>query len=60
MARRCRESMKAMFDAEARRRWGPLFAASLAGAAVWIIAAANGHALAMIWLPAVLAGATWP
>jgi len=52
--------MKAMFDAEARRRWGPLFAASLAGAAVWIIAAANGHALAMIWLPAVLAGATWP
>jgi hypothetical protein len=29
-------------------------------AAVWVVAATKGHALEMIWLPAVVIGAAWP
>jgi hypothetical protein len=36
-----------------------LFVGVLSGA-VWLIAALNGYAIEMLWLPAVALGAAWP
>jgi hypothetical protein len=42
------------------RSWLLTAAAAALSAAVWIVAAKNGHALETVWLPAVVVGATWP
>ena len=39
-------------------RWLP-FACTCAALALWALAAANGYAWEMLWLPAVVAGAAW-
>ena len=44
-------------------RWMPPRRAALAGLigiAILGLAAANGHAFELLWLPAVLVGAAWP
>jgi hypothetical protein len=43
---------------KARRRWTVL--ATAGGAAIFGLAAANGHAWEMLWLPGVMLGASWP
>ena len=42
------------------RRWRPARAAAVIGLAVYGVGAAKSHALGLLWLPAVLAGAAWP
>ena len=41
-------------------RWLPLAFTTGAALALWALAAANGYAWQLIWLPAVVAGAAWP
>jgi hypothetical protein len=41
-------------------RWLPLAFMTAAALALWALAAANGYAWQLIWLPAVVAGAAWP
>jgi hypothetical protein len=41
-------------------RWLPLAFTTGAALALWALAAANGYAWQLIWLPAAVAGATWP
>jgi hypothetical protein len=42
------------------QRWLPFAATTGLALAVWGLAAAHGYGWAMIWLPAVVAGAAWP
>jgi hypothetical protein len=42
------------------RRWITPLAALFCGLAVFVLAAINGHAFEVIWLPAVLLAASWP
>jgi hypothetical protein len=39
-----------------RSKWTPLIVAAALSGAVWGVSAANGYALQMIWLPAVVLG----
>ena len=41
-------------------RWLPLALTTGAALALWALAAANGYAWRLIWLPAAVAGAAWP
>ena len=41
-------------------RWLPLAFTTGAALALWALAAANGYAWQLIWLPAAVAGAAWP
>ena len=41
-------------------RWLPLVLTTGAALALWALAAANGYAWQLIWLPAAVAGAAWP
>jgi hypothetical protein len=41
-------------------RWLPLALSTGAALALWALAAANGYAWQLIWLPAAVAGAAWP
>jgi len=41
-------------------RWLPFAITTGLALAVWGLAAAHGYGWAMIWLPAVVAGAAWP
>jgi hypothetical protein len=41
-------------------RWLPLALTTGAALALWALAAANGYAWQLIWLPATVAGAAWP
>jgi hypothetical protein len=43
-----------------RRLWGWRLVALAAGGAAFGLAASNGQALEMLWLPAVILGAIWP
>jgi hypothetical protein len=43
-----------------RNRWLPLVSTTYAAVVIWAVAAANGHAWQMSWLPAAVAGAAWP
>jgi hypothetical protein len=42
------------------RRWRWTLVALASGGAVFGLAAANGHAWEMLWLPGVTVGAAWP
>ena len=42
------------------RRWLPFSVATVTALAIWALSAAHGYGWAMIWLPAVVAGAAWP
>jgi hypothetical protein len=42
------------------RTWGATIFASALGLGAYGIAAANRHAWEMLWLPAVVVGASWP
>ena len=40
--------------------WLPFALVTTLAVAIWVVAATQGHAWEMIWLPAVVAGAAWP
>jgi hypothetical protein len=42
------------------QRWLPFAITTGLALAVWGLAAAHGYGWAMIWLPAMVAGAAWP
>jgi hypothetical protein len=42
------------------RRWRWTLAATAIGVAVFALSIAHGEGLTMLWLPAVLLGASWP
>ena len=41
-------------------RWLPFAVTTGGGLAIWALAAAHGYAWQLLWLPAVMAGTTWP
>jgi hypothetical protein len=41
-------------------RWWRALAFTAAGSVVFGLSVANGHGLELVWLPAVLLGASWP
>lgn len=41
-------------------RWLRFAVSTGAAIAVWAVAAVNGYAWQMLWLPGVIAGAAWP
>jgi hypothetical protein len=51
--------MKTRMEA-ACRRWRWAIVAAAGGSVIFGLAAANGHAWEMAWLPAVILGASWP
>jgi hypothetical protein len=42
------------------RRWRWTFLATAGGLAIFALSVAQGEGLTMVWLPAVLLGASWP
>ena len=42
------------------RRWRWSLVATAVGLAVFALSVANGDGLTMLWLPAVMLGASWP
>jgi hypothetical protein len=43
-----------------RRRWLPTLIVAMGAAGIEALAAVHGHGLELLWLPAVLVGASWP
>ena len=43
-----------------RHRWFPSSVLIAIAVAIWALAAFHGYAWQLIWLPAVVAGASWP
>lgn len=42
------------------RHWSQFALITSAAVAIWALAAADGHAWELIWLPGAVAGAAWP
>jgi hypothetical protein len=42
------------------KRWLPFAVLTGAAIALWVIGAQHGYAWQLVWLPAAMAGATWP